>query len=315
MSVARILGPQLLDATVGTIQVPVNQERVGVGADLGRDPDCQSHQRGSQRLAQTEYPFQAGEGDLYVLPHSAPPLRWLGRQEDIYLGQGYPQLFATVGEISEHPACHLLSQFRLLQQLFSQGDIRYVCRRKLVGDGHPVCGTQHMQLHAVDRKGAPPYPRSSRRGIPPACRLRNLARMQNLQQSGVYEQGLRISYELGDDLSPQELQVAPEFPHPPVQRRRMQPYHARKQVREEPLSVAQEGALGLHPSQLLEECKRDHLRVREALYGLVELSTGVEQRVSVVHEAEKDAQSFFQIGKRVGMLVLGHLLLLVVGRL
>jgi len=45
------------------------------------------------------------------------------------------------------------------------------------------------------------------------------------------------------------------------------------------------------------------------------LSAGVEQRVSVVHEAEKDAQSFFQIGKRVGMLGLGHLLLLVVGSL
>jgi hypothetical protein len=90
-------------------------------------------------------------------------------------------------------------------------------------------------------------------------------------------------------------------------------YHARKQVREEPLSVAQEGALALHPSQLLEERKRDHLRVRESLYCLVVLSTGVEQRVSVVHEAEEDAQSFFQIGKRVGMLGLGHLLLLVVG--
>lgn len=36
--------------------------------------------------------------------------------------------------------------------------------------------------------------------------------------------------------------------------------------------------------------------------------------VSVVHEAEKDGQGFFQIGKRAGMLGLGHLLLLVVGR-
>ena len=79
--------------------------------------------------------------------------------------------------------------------------------------------------------------------------------MQNLQQSGVDEQGLRISDELGDNLSPQELQVAPELPHPPVQRGRVQPYHAWKQVREEPLSVAQEGAAGLHPSQLLEELR------------------------------------------------------------
>src|SRR5829696_701284 len=42
--------PQLLDATLRTIQVPVNQQSVGVGADLGRDPNCQSYQRGSQRL-------------------------------------------------------------------------------------------------------------------------------------------------------------------------------------------------------------------------------------------------------------------------
>jgi len=45
------------------------------------------------------------------------------------------------------------------------------------------------------------------------------------------------------------------------------------------------------------------------------LSTGVEQRVSVVHETEKDGQSFFQIGKGVDMLGVGHLLLLVVGSL
>src|SRR3712207_8706266 len=71
--------PQLLDLALRTIQVPVNQESVGVGADLGRDPNRQPHQRGSQRLAETENPFQAGDSDLYVLPHSAPPL---GRSEE-----------------------------------------------------------------------------------------------------------------------------------------------------------------------------------------------------------------------------------------
>jgi hypothetical protein len=139
--------------------------------------------------------------------------------------------------------------------------------------------------------------------------------MQDFQQSRVYEQGLRISHQFGKDLLSQRLQIAPELPHPTVQRGGVQPHHARKQLREEPLGVAQKRAAGLHPSQLLEERKGDHLRVREALYGLVAPSTGVEQRVSVVHETEKDGQCFFQIGKRVGMLVLGHLLLLMVGTL
>src|SRR5215204_4331208 len=144
--------PQLLDATLRTIQVPVNQQSVGVGADLGRDPNCQSYQRGSQRLSQTENPLQAGESDLYVLPHSVPPLGWLGGQKDANLGQLFPQLFAAVGKISKHSTGHFLSQFRLSQQLTAQGDIRYVCRCKLVGDGHPVSSTQQVQLHPVDRE-------------------------------------------------------------------------------------------------------------------------------------------------------------------
>src|SRR5215213_1078047 len=150
--------PQLLDATLRTIQVPVNQQSVGVGADLGRDPNCQSYQRGSQRLSQTENPLQAGESDLYVLPHSVPPLGWLGGQKDANLGQLFPQLFAAVGKISKHSTGHFLSQFRFSQQLTAQGDIRYVCRCKLVGDGHPVSSTQQVQLHPVDRERTPPYP-------------------------------------------------------------------------------------------------------------------------------------------------------------
>src|SRR5215217_7116734 len=157
--------PQLLDATLRTIQVPVNQQSVGVGADLGRDPNCQSYQRGSQRLSQTENPLQAGESDLYVLPHSVPPLGWLGGQKDANLGQLFPQLFAAVGKISKHSTGHFLSQFRLSQQLTAQGDIRYVCRCKLVGDGHPVSSTQQVQLHPVDRERTPPYPCRSRRSI------------------------------------------------------------------------------------------------------------------------------------------------------
>ena len=65
-------------------------------------------------------------------------------------------------------------------------------------------------------------------------------------------------------------------------------------MREEPFCVAQEGALALHPSELLEKGEGDNFRVRKPLYGLVASSAvGVEQRVSVVYEAEEHAQSFF----------------------
>ncbi len=76
------------------------------------------------------------------------------------------KIFTAVGEVSKHSAGHLLSQFGLVQQLLGQADIRYVCRRELVGDGHPVGGQQQMELHAVDREGSPPYPCSSAKELP-----------------------------------------------------------------------------------------------------------------------------------------------------
>ena len=45
MSVARISGPELLDAPLRTIQMPANQQGEGVGADLRRDPGGQSPTR------------------------------------------------------------------------------------------------------------------------------------------------------------------------------------------------------------------------------------------------------------------------------
>jgi hypothetical protein len=96
----------------------------------------------------------------------------------------------------------------------------------------------------------------------------------------------------------------------------MQPHHSREQMREEPLGIPQERALRLHAPQLLEERMRDHLRVGEALYGSVAASAvGVEMSVSVVYEIEEDAQSLFRVDEAWGMVGLGHLLLLVVGRL
>jgi hypothetical protein len=96
---------------------------------------------------------------------------------------------------------------------------------------------------------------------------------------------------------------------------RMQPHHSREQMREEPLGIPQERALRLHAPQL-QECQGDDLRVGEALYGFVASSAvGVEMSVSVVYETEEDAQSLFRVDGAWGMVGLGYLLLLVVGRL
>jgi hypothetical protein len=87
-------------------------------------------------------------------------------------------------------------------------------------------------------------------------------------------------------------------------------------VGEEPLGVAQEGALALHAPQLLEEGERDDLRVREPLYGFVASSAaGVEMGVGVVYEAEEDGYGLFRLGEAWGMVGPGHPLLLGEGRL
>jgi hypothetical protein len=95
----------------------------------------------------------------------------------------------------------------------------------------------------------------------------------------------------------------------------MKPHHPGEQMREEPLGIAQERALALHATELLQERKRDYLRVREPFERLVASKMGVEELVSVVYEAEEHGYHFFQIGERGGMLRMGHLLLLVVGSL
>ena len=131
--------------------------------------------------------------------------------------------------------------------------------------------------------------------------------MQNFQERRVYEQGLWLTYELGEDLSPQRLQEASELLHPPVEGGRVEPYYPRKQMREEPLGIPQERALALHAPKLLEEGQSDDLRIREVFEGFVALSAvGVEQRVGVIYEAEKHGESLFQVVERVGMLLLGH---------
>src|SRR5829696_2344224 len=154
-----------------------------------------------------------------------------------------------------------------------------------------------MQLHAVDAEGTPPYPRGSHK----ARRLPNLTRMEDFEQRRVHKQGFRLAHQLGEDLPPQGLQVTSELSHPPMERGRVQPHHPGKQVREEPLSVAQERAFALHAPQSLEECEGDDFRVGEPLYGLVVFSAGVEMDISVVHETEEDGKGLFRLGEAWGM--------------
>ena len=68
-------------------------------------------------------------------------------------------------------------------------------------------------------------------------------------------------------------------------------------------------------TQLLQEGEGDDLRAREPLEPLVALPVGVEQRVGIVDEAEEDGEALFRSGEPLGMVELGHLLLLREGRL
>src|SRR3712207_4492724 len=180
--------PQLLDAALRTIQTPVDQKRVGIGRYLRRDPGSQPSERGGQSLAQPKDPLEARDGDLYVLSRPVPPFGALGGQKDAYLCQSLPQIFASVGQISQELPRHFVSQSRLVEQFLAQGDVRDISGGQLVGDGDAVGSTKQVQLHPVDTESAPPYPRRSIE----TRRLRNLARMQNFERSGVYEQGFRI---------------------------------------------------------------------------------------------------------------------------
>ena len=83
---------------------------------------------------------------------------------------------------------------------------------------------------------------------PGSGRLLDLAR--DRKQRRIDDQGLRLARRLGEDFPPQGSQVAPQIPHPPVERGRVQPpRHPREQVREEPPGVAQERAFGLDPPE------------------------------------------------------------------
>src|SRR5687767_14378425 len=120
MSVVRFSCPQPLDVTLRTAQHSVDEKSVGVGADLGRYPGGQPNEGGGQSLAQAKDPLEARKSDLYVLPHSVPPLGWLGGQKNAHTGQGLPQLLTSVGQVCQEPPRYPLPQSRLVDEFFGQ---------------------------------------------------------------------------------------------------------------------------------------------------------------------------------------------------
>src|SRR5829696_2483201 len=284
--------------------MPVDQERVGVGRYLRRDPGGQPHQRGGQSLAQAEDPLQAGDGDLYVLPRPVAPFRALGSQEDADLCQGLPHILASVSQLSQELPRRFVSQSRLGKQFLGQGDVCDVGGGELVGDGDAVGGAEEVQLNSIDAEASPTYPRGSIE----TRRLPDLARMENFEQGRVYEQGFRIAHQLGEDLAAQGLHSKRlSFLTRRCNEEGCSPTTPGNRCEKNRWASRKEGAFALHAPQLLEQGEGEDLRVRKPLYGLVAPSAaGVEEAVGVVNEAEKHAQSLFQVRERVGMLLSGH---------
>ena len=181
---------------MGAPQHPVDQEGVGVGANLGRDPGGQPYQSARQRLAQAKNPLEARKSDLYLLSGPVPPLGATGCQKNVYLGHGLPQLLAAVGQVSQEPTRYPFSQSRLGDEFFGQGDVRDVSCGELVGDRNSVGRAKQMQLHSIDREGTPPYPGGSRE----TRALRDLPGMQDRKQRRVDEQRLWIADHLEEDV-------------------------------------------------------------------------------------------------------------------
>ena len=70
-------------------------------------------------------------------------------------------------------------------------------------------------------------------------------------------------------------------------------------MREEPLGIAQEGTLALHPSKLLKQGEGDGLRVRKLLERFVASGAWIEGGVGVVYETEESTVSELLPGERV----------------
>ena len=128
--------------------------------------------------------------------------------------------------------------------------------------------------------------------------MRDLARVKDLQQGAIHDQGLRISHQLlgHDGASSQGFEEPPELAEAAaVERGGMEADHPREEVAEEAGGLAQEGTFGSPPSKLPEERQGEDLRVREPLEGgVAALPLRVERGVGVVDLAKQGDESFFQ---------------------
>src|SRR5215210_3068043 len=200
MSVARFSCPQFFDPSLRTPQHSVYEEGVGISCYLRHDPRDQPHQRLGQCVLDPEGPLEGGERYFHLLPF--PILaRALGHQSDPDLCQLLLQLLAAVCQVPEEPPCRILPESRFAKQFAHQADLRDVGSGELVGDGDAVGRADEVKLHPVDAERAPPHPPSALE----TRRLRDLSWAQHLQERGVYEEGLGISHQIGEDLSAQSL--------------------------------------------------------------------------------------------------------------
>src|SRR5215204_579512 len=136
MSVARMSGPQLLDAPLWPPEQPVDVQTVGVGCHLRRDPGDQTRERLVQRPVHAEDPLEDREAHLHLLAYRWAPIRLLRRKQDTAPGQLLPERAAAVGQISQEPPRDgTFLEIRIRQELAHEEHVRYVCGGHLVGDG------------------------------------------------------------------------------------------------------------------------------------------------------------------------------------
>src|SRR5215217_7486973 len=124
MSVAKFLSPKVLDPPLRSTEASVDQEGVGIGGDLRRDPGGESHQSCRQRLPEPEYPLEARKRYLHLLPLATLPGA-LGHQRS-RPPQNLFERLAPVGQVPKEPANEILLKACCLQQLLCQpylGDV------------------------------------------------------------------------------------------------------------------------------------------------------------------------------------------------